>query len=249
MFVRMTALLLFAGLSVAQEVRNPHTSAADVAAGAKTFHSHCSPCHGYAGEGGRGPNLAAGRFYHGSSDADLLKNISEGIPGTEMPGLFYNADRVWQLVAFIRSLSANAAKPAGDADAGAGLFRSQGCVGCHRVRGEGGSLGPDLSGIGAARSVDNLKQSILDPSAEVQPLYWTVKFEDASGRVVQGFLLNEDTYTVQLIDRSAALHSYEKAAVKNYTIDKHSAMPSYRDKMSSQQLDDLIAFLWLQRPQ
>jgi len=76
-----------------------------------------------------------------------------------------------------------------------------------------------------------------------------VKFEDASGRVVQGFLLNEDTYTVQLIDRSAALHSYEKAAVKNYTIDKHSAMPSYRDKMSSQQLDDLIAFLWLQRPQ
>src|SRR6476646_10862636 len=105
MFVRMTALLLFAGLSVAQVVRNKNTSAEDVAAGAKTFHSHCSPCHGYAGEGGRGPNLAAGRFYHGSSDADLLKNISEGIPGTEMPGLFYNEDRIRQIIAYIRSLS------------------------------------------------------------------------------------------------------------------------------------------------
>jgi cytochrome c oxidase cbb3-type subunit 3 len=249
MFPRTTALLLFAGLLFAEDTHNPRTSPADVAAGAKTFHSHCSPCHGYQGEGGRGPNLAAGRFYHGSSDADLLKNISEGIPGTEMPGLFYNADRVWQVIAFIRSLNANNAKPPGDAEAGAALFRSQGCAGCHRIRGEGGALGPDLSGIGAARSVDNLKQSILDPSAQVQPSYWTVSFEDASGKAVQGFLLNEDTYTVQLIDRTATLHSYEKAAVKNYTIDKHSAMPSYRDKLSSQQLDDLVVYLWSQRPQ
>jgi putative heme-binding domain-containing protein len=249
MLVFTTALLLFAGLLPAQEIHNPRTSPADVAAGAKTFHSHCSPCHGYRGEGGRGPNLAAGRFYHGSSDADLLKNISEGIPGTEMPGLFYNADRVWQLVAFIRSLSANAAKPSGDPDAGAALFRSQGCAGCHRIHGEGGALGPDLSEIGAARSLDNLKQSILDPSAEVPPSYWTVSFEDPSGKPVQGFLLNEDTYTVQLIDRAAVLHSYEKAAVKNYAIDKRSAMPSYRDKLSPQQLDNLLAYLWSQRPQ
>jgi cytochrome c oxidase cbb3-type subunit III len=249
MLALTTALLLFAVPLTAQETHNPRTSPADVAAGAKTFHSHCSPCHGYQGEGGRGPNLAAGRFYHGSSDADLLKNISEGIPGTEMPGLFYNEDRVWQLVAFIRSLSANAEKPSGDANAGAGLFRSQGCVGCHRIRGEGGALGPDLSAIGAARSLDNLKQSILAPDVEIQPLYWTVSFEDASGKAIQGFLLNEDTYTVQLLDRSAALHSYEKASVKNYAIDKHSSMPSYRDKLSPQQINDLLAYLWSQRPQ
>src|SRR4051794_24401755 len=160
------ALLLLPGLLFAQETRNPHTSPADIAAGAKTFHSHCSPCHGYQGDGGRGPNLAAGRFYHGSSDADLLKNISQGIPGTEMPGLFYNDDRVWQLAAFIRSVSANAAHPSGEENAGARLFRSQGCAGCHRISGEGGALGPDLSNIGAARTLDNLKQSILVPDVE-----------------------------------------------------------------------------------
>jgi len=249
MLTLKAALLLLPGLLLAQETRNPRTSPADVAAGAKTFHSHCSPCHGYQGDGGRGPNLAAGHFYHGSSDADLLKNISQGIPGTEMPGLFYNEDRVWQLVAFIRSLSANAAKSSGDANAGAGLFQSQGCVGCHRIRGEGAALGPDLSGIGAARSLDNLKQSIVAPDVDVQPSYWTVSFEDASGKAVRGFLLNEDTYTVQLLDRAARLHSYQKASVKNYAIDKRSSMPSYRDKFSPQQLDDLLAYLWSQRPQ
>jgi mono/diheme cytochrome c family protein len=43
-------------------VRNPRTSPEDIAAGAKTFRSHCAPCHGIHGEGGRGPNLALGIF-------------------------------------------------------------------------------------------------------------------------------------------------------------------------------------------
>ncbi len=60
--------------------------------------ANCAPCHGYNGEGGRGPNLAAGRFYHGSTDLDLFNNVSNGIPGTEMPGNFYSADRIWQIV-------------------------------------------------------------------------------------------------------------------------------------------------------
>src|SRR5262245_40936455 len=85
--------------------RNPFTSPADVSAGAKTFRSHCAPCHGLNGEGGRGPNLTTGVFFQGSSDLDLLNNISDGIAGTEMPGLFYSPDRVWQIVAFIRSLN------------------------------------------------------------------------------------------------------------------------------------------------
>ena len=64
------------------ELQNPRTSPDDVAQGAKTFRSHCASCHGLHGEGGIGPRLASGRFYHGSTDADLLNNISNGIPGT-----------------------------------------------------------------------------------------------------------------------------------------------------------------------
>jgi cytochrome c oxidase cbb3-type subunit III len=242
--MRWLVMLFLAGSLAGQEgVRNPRTAPEDVAAGAKTFHSHCAPCHGLKGEGGRGPNLSAGRFYHGASDADLLRNISEGIPGTEMPGIFYTEDRVWQIVAYVRSLSLTVARPRGDAWRGAELFRSKGCTGCHRVNGEGGRMGPDLSQIGKMRSIEHLRQSILEPGAEVLPRYWLASFKDGRGNAVQGFVLNEDTYTLQLMDMSEQLHTYNKAAIKEYQVEKVSKMPSYRDTMTNEEFEDMLAYL------
>ena len=247
-------LLLICGLAIAaqdgQPPQNPRTSPADVAAGAKTFRSHCSPCHGLHGEGGLGPNLASGRFYHGSRDIDLLNNIADGIPGTAMPGLFYSPDRVWQIVAFIRSLNAAAAaaKPAGDPRTGAELFRSKGCARCHRVNGEGGRLGPDLTQVGQSRSPEFLRQSILDPNADVQPRYWVVHCQDRSGAAYEGFLMNEDTYTIQFIDLQERLHSLSKDQLKEYRVEKTSKMPSYKGTLSDKQLQDLVAYLSSLRP-
>jgi len=220
-----------------------------VAQGEKTFRSHCSPCHGLAGEGGRGPNLSTGTFYHGSTDADLLRNISNGIDGTEMPGLFYSPDRVWQVVAFIRSL--NVAPPPSSAAAaanGKSLFTGEGCAGCHRVDGAGGRMGPDLSAIGKTRSVEHLRQSILEPDADVGRRFWVVSVTDAAGRTSEGFLMNEDTYTLQFIDMSERLHSIEKADLKSYRIEKISKMPSYKGKLSGDQLNQLVAYLSSLRP-
>src|SRR3712207_431087 len=101
---RYASLFLLALTAAAQEsgsvgpTSQLPTSPADIEAGAKTFRSHCSPCHGLKAEGGRGPNLATGIFHHARTDAELLQVISDGIPGTEMPGLFYSPDRVWQIV-------------------------------------------------------------------------------------------------------------------------------------------------------
>ncbi|HXE12642.1 MAG TPA: c-type cytochrome [Bryobacteraceae bacterium] len=245
---RVMLFLLAATLS-AEELHNPRTTPADVAAGAKSFHSHCAPCHGYTAEGGRGPNLTTGHFFHGSTDADLFNNITNGIPGTEMPSIFFSPDRVWQIVAYIRSLNGTSATPRGDKAAGLVLFRSKGCMQCHSVKGQGGELGPDLTGIGASRSVKNLRESIVDPNAQVPPQYWIVSFEDQSGSYVKGFLLNEDTYTVQLLDMRGNLRSYDKAKVSGYKVDKHSAMPSYRSSLTGDQLNDLVAYLWSLRPE
>jgi cytochrome c oxidase cbb3-type subunit III len=232
-----------ATLGHAQE-RNPRTSPADVAAGASTFRSHCSACHGMEGAGGRGPNLASGRFYHGSSDTDLLNNISNGIPGTEMPGLFYSPDRVWQIVAYIRSLNApGSAAAGGDAKRGAALFQSKGCTTCHRVAGEGGRLGPDLTEIGKARSPDYLRRSIVDPGANVAKQFWVLRCSDASGKQYEGYVLNEDTYTVQFIDMNQQLHSLTKSGLKRYAVEKISKMPSYKDKLSDAELRDLVSYL------
>src|SRR5579872_677045 len=237
-------LIVAVNLCGQEQTRNPHTSRADIAAGARTFRSHCSPCHGMNGEGGRGPNLASGRFYHGSSDLDLLNNIANGIPGTEMPGLFYSSDRLWQVVAYIRSLNVTAGpRPKGNIARGQKLYQSNGCPQCHRIKGEGGRLGPDLTQIGESCSPAYLHRALIDPNADIPKRYWVVKCRDASGSGYEGFLMNEDTYTVQFIDMHEQLHSFEKAKLTDYKVEKISKMPSFQNVLSDSQLDDLVAFL------
>jgi cytochrome c oxidase cbb3-type subunit III len=241
-------LIAFAVYAQTDEVRNPRTSPADVAAGAKTFRSHCSPCHGFNGEGGRGPNLAAGVFYRGSSDAALLKNISDGIEGTEMPGLFYSPDRVWQVIAYVRSLSQQRGPASGDAAHGSKVFAAKGCMNCHRVSGEGGRIGPDLTEIGRIRSAEHLRQAVVSPNADVRERYWVVSFKDKAGKAQTGFLMNEDTYTVQFMDLSGQLHSEMKAELRDYKVDKNSKMPSFQGKLTDAELNDLVAYLSSLRP-
>jgi putative heme-binding domain-containing protein len=245
--MRLALLWMIPLLAAQDETRNPKTSPGDVAAGAKTFRSHCSECHGLNGQGGRGPNLTAGVFYHGSSDADLLKNISDGIAGTEMPGLFYSPDRVWQVVAYVRSINARGSVP-GNRDNGAKVFRAKNCAQCHRIAGSGGRLGPDLSEIGRTRAADHIRAAIVDPNADVRQRYWFVTATDRENRTLNGFLMNEDTYTVQFMDMAERLHSIEKASLKEYKVDKSSKMPTYLGAISKSDLDDLVAYLVSLRP-
>jgi mono/diheme cytochrome c family protein len=55
--------------------------------------------------------------------------------------------------------------------------------------------------------------------------------------------MNEDTYVVQLLDLSKGLQSVPKQGLKTYMVDSHSSMPSYKDQLSSDQLDDLVSYL------
>jgi len=251
--MRLALTLLIVAIARGQEseVKNPHTAPAAVAAGAKIFRAHCAECHGLGGEGDRAPKLTTGIFFHGSTDADLLRNISEGIPGTAMPGVFFSPDQVWQIVAYVRSLSltGSAGRPPGDAARGAKLFRDQECLGCHLVRGEGGAQGPDLSVIGSQRSVEHLRQAILAPNTTVLREYWVAKITHENGATYSGFVMNEDTHIVQILDFTRGLQSLAKRDFRKFDIDKSSVMPSYQGRLSQNEVTDLVAYLWsLQRP-
>jgi putative heme-binding domain-containing protein len=241
-------VFLFCAASVlgqTAEVRNPRTTPEDVAAGGRIYRSHCAECHGLAGEGGRGPNLTMGIYRHGGSDEALLKTISRGIPGTEMPGIYFTEAQVWQIVAFVKDMGAarKAVPVPGDPEAGASLFHGKGgCAGCHMVAGKGGRAGPDLSEIGAARTPEHLRRSLTDPSAEVNSRYWTVTVHGRDGKSYSGRRLNEDTYTIQILDSQENLRSLPKSGITDIKENRESSMPSYSG-LSEVELDNLVAYM------
>ena len=65
----------------------------------------------------------------------------------------------------------------------------------------------------------------------------------ADGTVVNGRRLNEDTYTLQLIDESGRLRSLEKDALQEFTVIKESPMPSYDGTLTTGEIADVVAYL------
>ncbi len=225
---------------------NPYNTKEDVAAGGRIFHSHCAVCHGPDGAGGRGADLTQGRFRYATSDQDLFGVISEGIPGTEMPGVFFDGRQMWQLVAFVRSLSEGkaASQAKGDSAAGEKLFFGKGgCQSCHMVDGTGSRTGPDLSDIGAQRSLAHLESSILRPNEKVLPQHWFIEGKTKAGKKVFGRRLNEDTYSIQILDSDQRLVSYQKDDLAEYEVLRKSTMPSFEGRFTPKEFEDLVAFL------
>ena len=251
-----TAVLVCGALAVAAwaqtpAVRNPHTTPADAEAGAKIFRAHCADCHGLKGEGGKGPNLTTGVYYHGGSDGALFNTVTDGVPGTPMPGVFFSADQVWQIVTHLRALARTGTHqaPAGNAASGRKLFVAKGCSGCHLAAGVGGSNGPDLSFIGSQRPVAHLRQAILEPGAQVNRAFWPAEVVLESGTTHRGFVLNEDTYYVQMLTQAQGLVTLPRKDFRKFEVKQASTMPSYQGKVSDGELNDLVAYLWtLQRP-
>lgn len=252
LYLLLTAV---SGMLAAQHqalVRNPYSSPSDVAAGGRIYHSHCAECHGLKGEGGRGPDLTRGEYRHGSSDAALFKTIDDGIPGTQMPGVYFEEVQIWQIVAHVRSLAdgGSRAKLTGNSGAGEKLFFGKGgCSGCHMINGRGGRFGPDLSVAGSSRTAHHLRTSILKPDEDLPNTWWKVDATDAGGKNYSGIRLNEDTYSLQILDAKSNLVSLNKASLRKLQIDaKKSVMPSFEGKLSSMEVDDLVAYLYsLQR--
>jgi putative heme-binding domain-containing protein len=104
-------------------------------------------------------------------------------------------------------------------------------------------VAPDLSDIGALRTPDLLRRAILFPEAEVRPANRSVRAVTSDGKVVTGRRLNEDTYTVQVIDEQEHLVSLVKANLREYGLVRRTGMPSYRDKLTADELADLLAYL------
>jgi putative heme-binding domain-containing protein len=147
--------------------------------------------------------------------------------------------------------------PAGDAARGKAIYLGKGdCQSCHRVNGVGSRLGPDLSDIGVPRgggrgaaaptpaaNLAALEASILDPDAEVATSNRLVRVVMKDGTSITGRLLNHDNFTVQMIDPQGKLRSFMKADLRESTVLVKGLMPSYKGRLSDQEVADLVAYL------
>ena len=252
--VLIAALIVTGGTDapVAQETENPFVTSVDVRMGLRLFRQQCGRCHGRDATGNDetgAPDLTTGTYQNASSDAGLFKVIREGIDNTAMIGINPNASdqTVWQIVAYLDSLNVDP----GDVDlpgtpaTGQQVFNGKGnCSSCHMVNGEGGRLGPDLSRIGERRDPDELKTDLIDPNDEVNPRWWQMKVTRQDGSVVEGSRMNEDTFTLRIMDDDENLWSFDKNRVRSSERIETSTMPSTEGTMTVSEVDDLVAYLF-----
>ena len=236
--------------------RNPYTSAVDVKAGARVFRNQCAICHGLDGTGEAGPDLTRREYRNANDDSRLFRLISRGISGTIMTDMRLSDRQAWRALAYLRTLQQQfrPQRLSGDPNRGRILFEGKGkCQNCHMINGSGGRLGPDLSDVGWQRAPRYLRESILNPSEEISPSselfadgsrrYWPVRATLSDGSVVDAVILNEDTYSIQIMDEDERLLSFRKANLTAIRKGEVSTMPSYQETFSESELDDLIAYL------
>jgi putative heme-binding domain-containing protein len=222
-------------------------SPADIVNGSRLYGEQCTTCHGPAGNLVGNVDLRRGQFRNASSDDDLKKVIATGIPNTAMPPFKFTQSELNAVVAYIRSgLDVNSrAAVVGNAARGRAIFEKKGmCATCHRVNGVGPiGLAPDLTDVGANRTPFSLQMSVLDPSAAMMPINRPIRIVMRDGKTIRARRLNEDTYSIQLVDEQGRLQSIMKADVREYEILKTSPMPAYQGKLSTEEVADLVAYL------
>ena len=104
-------------------------------------------------------------------------------------------------------------------------------------------MGPSLSGIGARRGAAHLKAKIENPASDVPPNFRLVQLTTKAGKSLRGIRLNEDTFSIQLLDLSGNPQSVWKDDIAQMTSEKKTTMPPSKGRLTDSELNDLVAFL------
>lgn len=211
----------------------------------ETYLQLCSGCHGADARGTQqGPGLIGNPGVRGRSLRSLQSVIQKGIPSAGMPPFDLPEPMLAALAGMVAALNGSAAETEvpGDPAAGKAFFAGQGnCASCHTVFGEGVPVGPDLSDIARNRTIDDLRNSLLRPSAEITDGYGLVDLELADGSSLRGFARSRTSFDIAVQDLDGRLHPLSVDAITRLTEQDSSWMPPV--EASDVQLQDLLAYL------
>jgi len=240
----------------AQEPAKSKVDTAALEEGQSLFRGLCSGCHGGAGRGGKGPDLTRKKYSHGSSDAEIINTIKNGVPKTTMKKLgdSLKDDQMAKLLLFIRSLQSappgNDWKPylAGDPKVGRQIFfdpkSKVACAKCHTVDGEGGRVGPALDRIASRRAAEYIMESILQPSKDIDPQYESLQVVTKKGLTITGLRVNQTNFSVQLREADGRFHSFDRSELDEVNVLKISLMPEdIATHLSVKELHDVFAYM------
>jgi cytochrome c oxidase cbb3-type subunit 3 len=236
--------------------------------GRTIYGQSCTACHGAnGGAGDIGPAIVlsntAANLRGERSDAATLDIVRKGVPGTAMPAFAgkLSDDDILKLGAYIHSLRGTAIDSPlpGDPAHGEAVFWGKGqCGDCHMISGRGGVLGPDLTDIASSRKSGAIIDALTKPDhrvfgdggvhmAMLPPMdsYDPVHVVTADGHVIDGVLLNQDGYSLDIMGTDNKLHLLDRAGLRQVTIRSGSSlMPTDYDKrLSPDEFEDLLAFL------
>jgi len=179
--------------------------------------------------------LAASGRHDAALDSWLLSHVEHGQALGTTP---YSPQ-------FVAALSSEVTNE-GDADNGAKVFRSPslGCIACHAVGGEGGTLGPELSAVGAGLPVDLLIESVLWPERQVKEGYFATTIVTETGEMASGYLESEDASRVVVRDAATGNLRTIRAAEIVSREDAGTLMPpGLAAGLSRTELRDLVRYL------
>jgi putative heme-binding domain-containing protein len=239
----MLALLVFGAASSLALAQGPQAGPPPPD-GEQLYKENCIDCHGSEGDEVPNVDLGRGRFRRASTDPELVGIVLRGIPNTAMPPNNFSEAQAAAIVQYLRAKASRAAASAGNAAGGRAIFTGKGnCMSCHRVNGSGSRTGPDLSEIGTMRNSNDIERAIVEPDFIIVPSNRYIRLVTRDGATITGRLLNQDMFTVQLIDSKEQLRSLLRADLKELTFVDKSPMPSFRGKLSDQEITDLVSYL------
>ena len=128
------------------------------------------------------------------------------------------------------------------------IFQAATCAQCHKVRGKGGAVGPELTDVLKRWKGDRyaLLREVLDPSHRIDPKYAVQMIATEDGRVFTGIVKAEDKQTISLLvnPESSQPTVIQKAEIDEMLKTSKSMMPkALLDHFTKDEIFELMAFL------
>ena len=181
------------------------------------------------------------------SDAELAKIIFNGKTDFGMPAFRQlGRNEVQKLVDYLRVLQGKgvATSLAGNPQKGKAIFLGKAaCSCCHTVAGQSGFVGSDLSTYARGLTAAEIRKAITDPAPSTGRVK-TVTATTRDGQRLNGAVRNEDNFSIQMQDADGTFHFLRKSDLEKIEYKPLPPMPAdYRQRLSRQELDDLVGYL------